>query len=129
MALVVLPAWNVVTHDAYAWSLHADLGAADFLLTPISWAVHAILIRAETVVFDQTFLILMIFVGILLANRFITRFWCRGLCPLGALLGLLSNSRNAPRSARAVIAVNSIARERTIRSRARPGIRRNAICA
>jgi polyferredoxin len=92
MALVVLPAWNVVTHDAYAWSLHADLGAADFLLTPISWAVHAILIRAETVVFDQTFLILMIFVGILLANRFITRFWCRGLCPLGALLGLLSKT-------------------------------------
>ncbi|MEG3640820.1 4Fe-4S binding protein [Magnetococcus sp. PR-3] len=31
-----------------------------------------------------------LFVGIILANRFIPRFWCRVLCPLGALLGLLA---------------------------------------
>ncbi len=33
-------------------------------------------------------------VAILLANRFLPRFWCRTLCPLGALLGMLS--RRAP---------------------------------
>ncbi len=32
----------------------------------------------------------LIFLIILFANRFLTRFWCRVLCPLGALLGLLS---------------------------------------
>ncbi|MFT7624569.1 MAG: polyferredoxin, partial [Myxococcota bacterium] len=31
-----------------------------------------------------------IFIAILVANRFIPRFWCRALCPLGALLGVLS---------------------------------------
>lgn len=31
-----------------------------------------------------------IFIAIVVANRFITRFWCRALCPLGALLGLMS---------------------------------------
>jgi len=32
----------------------------------------------------------LLFLGILFANRFISRFWCRVLCPLGALLGILS---------------------------------------
>ncbi|MDT8324465.1 MAG: 4Fe-4S binding protein, partial [Bacteroidota bacterium] len=92
IALIVLPAWNVLTHDAYAWSLQADAGVPDFLLTPVTWIVHAVMIRGNSVVFEQTFLILLVFLGILLANRFITRFWCRGLCPLGALLGLLSKT-------------------------------------
>ena len=32
----------------------------------------------------------VIFLFILVMNRFITRFWCRGICPLGAFLGLIS---------------------------------------
>ncbi len=32
----------------------------------------------------------MIFLAVLFANRFLPRFWCRAVCPLGALLGLLS---------------------------------------
>ncbi|MBF0123784.1 MAG: 4Fe-4S binding protein [Magnetococcales bacterium] len=35
-------------------------------------------------------LIALILLAILVANRFMTRYWCRVLCPLGALLGLLS---------------------------------------
>lgn len=31
-----------------------------------------------------------LFLAIILANRIITRFWCRALCPLGALLGLFA---------------------------------------
>lgn len=34
--------------------------------------------------------ITFIFLTILFANRFVTRFWCRVLCPLGALLGIFS---------------------------------------
>jgi polyferredoxin len=30
----------------------------------------------------------VLFIAVLAINRFIPRFWCRGLCPLGALLGL-----------------------------------------
>jgi ferredoxin-type protein NapF len=33
---------------------------------------------------------LLIFAGIIALNRVTTRFWCRYLCPLGALLGLIS---------------------------------------
>ncbi|MEO5364451.1 MAG: 4Fe-4S binding protein [Magnetococcus sp. DMHC-8] len=34
--------------------------------------------------------IALLFLAILLANRFMTRAWCRVVCPLGGLLGLLS---------------------------------------
>ena len=40
--------------------------------------------------FNGGTLIGMIFISVLLANRFLPRFWCRAVCPLGALLGLLS---------------------------------------
>jgi polyferredoxin len=30
------------------------------------------------------------FLAVIMANRFLPRFWCRTLCPLGALLGLMS---------------------------------------
>jgi polyferredoxin len=39
-------------------------------------------------------LIALLFLAILAANRLMTRWWCRVLCPLGALLGVLS--RRAP---------------------------------
>ncbi|MHB8881057.1 MAG: 4Fe-4S binding protein [Thermodesulfovibrionales bacterium] len=32
----------------------------------------------------------LIFLAVIFANRFVPRFWCRAICPLGALLGLLS---------------------------------------
>ena len=34
----------------------------------------------------------LIFLAVVFANRFLPRFWCRAVCPLGALLGLLSFS-------------------------------------
>jgi polyferredoxin len=39
--------------------------------------------------FSYSFLIFFIFGGILLLNLYRSRFWCRYLCPLGALLGIL----------------------------------------
>ena len=40
--------------------------------------------------FHQTWLIFFLFAGLLFANRFIPRFWCRVLCPLGAFLGVFA---------------------------------------
>ncbi|MBF0176519.1 MAG: 4Fe-4S binding protein [Magnetococcales bacterium] len=40
--------------------------------------------------FHGGILISMILLGILLANRFMPRFWCRVMCPLGALLGVFA---------------------------------------
>jgi polyferredoxin len=62
-ALSILPSWN------YAW--HGLLGFRQ---------AH----------FRQAFPLAVIFLAILAVNLRITRFWCRALCPLGALLGLAS---------------------------------------
>jgi polyferredoxin len=40
--------------------------------------------------FHGIFWLALIFLAILVANRIFTRFWCRGLCPLGAFLGIIS---------------------------------------
>ena len=45
-------------------------------------------------VFNGATLIALILLAIIIANRFMPRFFCRVLCPLGALLGVLS--RRAP---------------------------------
>jgi polyferredoxin len=46
--------------------------------------------QAKQFHFHQTWLVLFLFVGLLFANRFIPRFWCRVLCPLGAFLGVFA---------------------------------------
>ena len=40
--------------------------------------------------FNSTFIFALIFIAIIISNRYITRFWCRSICPLGALLGVTS---------------------------------------
>ncbi len=40
--------------------------------------------------FHQTWFILFLLAAVLFMNRFIPRFWCRVLCPLGAFLGVFS---------------------------------------
>ncbi len=45
---------------------------------------------AEQAYFHQTWLILLLFLAIVALNRVVPRFWCRALCPLGAMLGVLS---------------------------------------
>lgn len=73
------------------------------LLDPISLAVRTFAVtvfpglqKAQLPIYaTQPFyhggwLIGLLFLGILIANRFVMRLWCRLLCPLGALLGTLA---------------------------------------
>lgn len=47
----------------------------------------------EKLFFQQGVIFGLIFLGILLLNRFGKRFWCRYICPLGALFGTVSSLR------------------------------------
>ncbi len=60
----------------------ASDGALDFMASEI-WT-------SNQAYFNQTWLIVFLLVAILFMNRFIPRFWCRALCPLGAFLGVMS---------------------------------------
>lgn len=55
-----------------------------------SEALSQALFPASQPYFHQTWLILSLLGLVLFMNRVIPRFWCRVLCPLGALLGLFS---------------------------------------
>ena len=46
--------------------------------------------QTKQVYFHQTWLILVLLVAVLFMNRFVPRFWCRVLCPLGAFLGVFA---------------------------------------
>jgi polyferredoxin/Pyruvate/2-oxoacid:ferredoxin oxidoreductase delta subunit len=77
LALSVLPAWNYALSALLERShSHSSLPSA--------------LLSFRQAHFRQGFPLGAIFIVILALNLWITRFWCRALCPLGALLGLAS---------------------------------------
>ncbi|MBW2526437.1 MAG: 4Fe-4S binding protein [Deltaproteobacteria bacterium] len=89
-ALVVLPAGQYATlaaadaADATGFAVLQWIGnRAVETLSNVVW-------QREQFLFHEAWLVGLIFVGLLVVGRFIPRFWCRVLCPLGALLGLLS---------------------------------------
>ena len=61
---------------------HAADATQDVLATTV-WQSHQFY-------FHQTWLIVALFIALLFLNRFIPRFWCRVLCPLGAFLGVFA---------------------------------------
>jgi polyferredoxin len=48
------------------------------------------LLPTEPVFYRQALLFAIVFAGVIALNLFAQRFWCRYLCPLGGLLGLMS---------------------------------------
>ncbi|MGA3326308.1 MAG: 4Fe-4S binding protein [Terriglobia bacterium] len=86
----VFPAMNYAL-DALLGALHHSPAA------PLRTAGYvAQLVLNETLLsfrqphYRQAFFLGAIFIGLLALNLRITRFWCRALCPLGALLGIVS---------------------------------------
>ena len=60
------------------------------VLGSIEGLVRGTILPQKQPVFDQNVLIVALFAGLVALNLFAHRFWCRFLCPLGALLGLAS---------------------------------------
>lgn len=88
MTTAILPGLN------YAVSaVERELYLIPFLSPAVDWlemGLRRTLLPVEQPVFAQNVLIAILFLGILALNALADRFWCRFLCPLGALLGLLS---------------------------------------
>jgi polyferredoxin len=81
-------------------ALVALISGAETLLYPVPFlqgpidgfeaALRGVLLPLAQPVYGTGVLIALIFAGILALNAVRDRFWCRYLCPLGALLGLVS---------------------------------------
>ncbi len=90
IGLVVLPATSYVTGKALGAATDTNVA----FLQKTSDAVQDVLTthvwQAKQSYYAGAWFIALLFVAALVMNRFVPRFWCRVLCPLGALLGVTS---------------------------------------
>ncbi len=98
LALVIYPAFSHAASALFDMLLTAHIP----LLTDASEAVYGLLKKTllpfRPPQFHQALFLGAVFLGILGLNLGERRFWCRYLCPLGALLGLLSRRALLKRS-------------------------------
>ncbi|HEX6880457.1 MAG TPA: 4Fe-4S binding protein [Terriglobales bacterium] len=96
LATVVYPMLN----DAIVWLFgsiyQADPGIGHFKVSAVSEPVYGVLRRYFLATtqphFYGTFLIGLLFFAVLFLNLFRARFWCRYICPLGGLLGVVGKN-------------------------------------
>ena len=90
VGLSLLPAFNFAVRAALYPLEHSHIGviksAGEYLHTGLQFTI----LDFRQQHFAQGLILGVLFIAILLASLRVTRFWCRGLCPLGALLGAVS---------------------------------------
>ncbi len=89
LALAILPGLGVGIKEIFDWMAKSDMRflyrlsyGAEVLVSPVFGYGYQS--------YQSAWFIGMIFLVILFLNRIRPRFWCRVLCPLGALLGIFS---------------------------------------
>lgn len=89
LALGPYPALNAAANGAMDAVYRADLRALTAAAEPVHRLLQATVLAFRQPYFAQGALLTALLLGLLALNLSERRFWCRYLCPLGALLGLL----------------------------------------
>ena len=89
-ALSILPGINLAANAVFDFLYGTRIRPLGLTADGLSYVLNEIFLSFRQPYFRQGFFLGLIFVGILASNLWITRFWCRALCPLGALLGIFS---------------------------------------
>jgi polyferredoxin len=90
LGMAWFPAVNYALDSVLGALHHSPLAAARAVGHIAQLVLNETLLSFRQPHFRQAFFLGAIFVAILVLNLRITRFWCRALCPLGALLGIVS---------------------------------------
>lgn len=90
LGLAVLPALSYAFNAGFELLYRTDFWPLRFTADALHFLLSHLLMSFKQPYFRQAFLLGLILVVILALNLRITRFWCRALCPLGALLGAAS---------------------------------------
>lgn len=90
LTLAINPVWNLLANGTFDWLYQADLP----LVSPAADFVYP-LFRDRLLAFHQPVFLLSIFTAVvllllILLEHLQPRFWCRNICPLGAVFGLCS---------------------------------------
>jgi polyferredoxin len=96
LATAIYPALNAGTQQLFTWLYATDPGVMGLQVTSVSEPVYEVLreyfLAVEQPQYAWGVAIGLIFFGIVALNFYRARFWCRYLCPLGALLGLVGKN-------------------------------------
>jgi ferredoxin len=89
-ALSINPVLNYLVRAVFDSLYFLDVKAVTAVSEPVYTLFKKLYLSFAQPHFAQAFFIGLLFFGILFLNLFKDRFWCRFLCPLGALLGLVA---------------------------------------
>jgi len=90
LALSVVPGINYALNALFDSFYHSGFSALRFTADALQFVLGETVLSFKQPYFRQGFFLGLIFIAIMALNLRITRFWCRALCPLGALLGVVS---------------------------------------
>ena len=90
LGLSILPATNYGLRAFLGALEHSRYASVQFAGSALHFILGLFLLSFKQPYFRQGVCLGIIFIFIIVLNFRVTRFWCRALCPLGALLGLVS---------------------------------------
>jgi len=90
LTLSVLPALSVALTALLAILYRSGVPVLGLVADALRFLLQTSVLSFRQPHFRQAFFIGVIFVTLMALNLRVTRFWCRALCPLGALLGAVS---------------------------------------
>jgi polyferredoxin len=96
LATAVYPAFHYGVQQFFTWIYETDPGIGPARITLVTEPVYELL-RGSVLAMEQpqyhwSLLIGALFILVLALNLYQARFWCRRLCPLGALLGVVGKN-------------------------------------
>jgi MauM/NapG family ferredoxin protein len=90
LGTAVLPVIHSTSLGLLGWAKSFGIGPLGALAQGVYDVFAALFLPFRQMHFHTILTIGLFFLAILMMNRLFTRFWCRGICPLGALLGIFS---------------------------------------
>ena len=90
LGLSILPGVNYALSDSLRALEHSNFAAVQTVGSVLHFIFGALVLSFKQPYFRQGVSLGLIFVFLVALNLRVSRFWCRALCPLGALLGVAS---------------------------------------
>ena len=90
MGMSILPGLNYALNASFQWLEHSRFAPVQMAGGALHFVFGATLLNFKQPYFRQGIFLGMLFIFVLSLNLRVTRFWCRAICPLGALLGIVS---------------------------------------
>ncbi len=90
IGLALLPAFNFAVRAVLTPMEHSSIAAIKVTGETLHTVLQAVVLDFRQTHFAQGLVLGILFLVILAASLRVTRLWCRSICPLGALLGVVS---------------------------------------